>query len=207
MSNPQAAVVGYSLMTFLPGVSAEQRSSVQLAALMAERVTRSTFEQGLVQDWYAYYRNQLKYFGWDAVPPQEVHWPSRERPEIVDQALRKIEATAGEQFATATELALKGLNGAPATLLQLEQRCQTQGVFQLLPCGPAKNGSIDMLVYHEAGEQSAFRAGFLSRVRKQTKVRAELVRFNTRIFDQEFKSKVLRSLEKVALREILDVQF
>lgn len=207
MSEQQTAVVGYSVMTFLPGISPEQRSSVQLATLMAERVTRSAFDEGLVQDWYGYYKNQLKYFGWDAVPPQEAHWPSAERPQIVDQALRKIEATAGEQFATATGLALKGLNGNPAALLQLEQRCQAQGVFQLLPCGPAKNGSIDMLVYHEAGEQSAFRAGFLSRERKQTKVRAELVRFNTRIFDQEFKSKVQRNLEKVALREILDVQF
>lgn len=205
MTNPQAAVVGFSVMSFLPGVTPAQRDSVQLAALMAERVTRSGYDQGHVQDWYGYYRNQLKYLGWDAVPPEEAHWPGRERPELVDQALRRIDATAGEHFASVTRLALEGLQADLSVTLQLEQRCQSQGIFQLMPCGPAKGGYVDMLVYHESGQKSAFSTGFVFRERSQLTVRAELVRFNTRLFDQQHKSKVQRSLEKVALKEILEL--
>ncbi|WP_327439555.1 hypothetical protein [Pseudomonas donghuensis] len=206
MSEQQAAVVGASLMSFMPGLSPGQRSSVQLAILQAEQETRFVHEQGQVEDWYSYYKNKLKFYGWDAVPPSEVHWPGQERSGIVDGALKAISAIAGDDYALSTERAMQGLKRNARALLQFEQRTRQQGVFQLLPCAPASNGSVDMVLYHELVDVSELSAGFLYRQRRQKLLRAELVRFNTRLFDQQFRSKVQRSLQSVALREILDLK-
>ncbi|QBF24974.1 hypothetical protein EXN22_04425 [Pseudomonas tructae] len=206
MSNQQAAVVGAGLMSFMPGLTPAQRSSVTLAVLQAERETQFVHEQGQVEDWYSYYKNKLKYYGWDAVPPSEVHWPGNERSEIVDSALKAISAVAGSQYAQSTELALQALKRDTRALLHFEQRTRQYGVFQLLPCAPARNGRVDMVLYHEVLEQSQVSAGFLFRKRRQQRVTAELVRFNTRLFDQQFRSKVQRSLQAVSVREILELK-
>ncbi|MNZ38037.1 hypothetical protein D3C78_555010 [compost metagenome] len=206
MSKQQAAVVGTGLMSFMPGLTVAQRSSVQLALLQAEQETCFVHEQGLVEDWYSYYKNKLKFYGWDAVPPSEVHWPSNERPNIVDRTLNTISAIAGSHYAASTELALQGLKNNAGALLHFEQRARQNGLFQLLPCAPARNGAVDMVLYHEVIKRSEIDAGFLFRTRRHQLVRAELVRFNTRLFDQQFRSKVERSLQAIALREILELQ-
>ncbi|KJK17913.1 hypothetical protein ACIOVF_06670 [Pseudomonas sp. NPDC087612] len=207
MSEQQVAVVGASLMSFMPGLSPGQRSSVQLAILQAEQETRFVHEQGQVQDWFSYYKNKLKFYGWDAVPPSEVHWPGNERSDVVDSALKAISAVAGSQYASSTELAMRGLKQDARALVQFERRTREQGVFQLLPCAPGQNGSVDMVLYYEELEQSQITAGFLFRKRRHQQVRAELVRFNTRLFDQQFRSRVERSLQAIAWREILDLEF
>lgn len=206
MNKPQATVVGAGLMSFMPGLTPAQRSSVKLAVLQAERETRFVHEQGQVQNWYSYYKNKLKFYGWDAVPPSEVHWPGNERSDIVDSALKAISAVAGSQYASSTELAMRGLKQDARALVQFERRTREQGVFQLLPCAPGRNGAVDMVLYYEELEQSEVAAGFLFRKRRHQQVRAELVRFNTRLFDQQFRSKVERSLETIALREILELE-
>lgn len=206
MDKHQGAVVGAGLLSFFPGLSAQQRDSVKWAALIAERETFDAHHNKLIDDWYSYYKRKLMFYGWDAVPPGEVHWPSDERPVIVDNALRMISATAGSEFATSIGLAMQGLKRNGPALLHFEQRAQEGGVFQLLPCAPAKNGYVDMVLYHESIVAADIKAGFLFRERRQRVVKAELVRFNTRLFDQQFRRKVERSLETVALREIRDLQ-
>ncbi|WP_136478341.1 hypothetical protein [Pseudomonas sp. DG56-2] len=206
MNKPQAAVIGAGLVSFMADVSLAQRSSVKLALLQAEQETRFAFEHGLITDWYGFYKNKLKFYGWDALPASEVHWPDNERSEIVDKALLAISAVAGSQYARGMQLAMHGLNLNTTARLQFEQRTREQGVFQLLPCAPARNGCVDMVVYHEALEQSQLCAGFLFRERTHQRVKAELVRFNVRLFEQQFRAKVEKSLEAVALREIIELQ-
>jgi len=63
------------------------------------------------------------------------------------------------------------------------------------------------VLYHEAGGRAAFTAGFLFRERRNMRVMAELVRFNTRLFDQERRSGVERALVKIALEEIKKADF
>ncbi|MDD2060191.1 hypothetical protein N5D52_05515 [Pseudomonas sp. GD03860] len=205
MSTSQAAVVGAGLMSFSPGLTADQQASVKLAALIAERDTRDALENKLIQDWYSYYKRKLMFYGWDALPASEVHWPGRERPDIVDGALRTISATAGSEYATSMGLAMDRLRFERAALAHFEQRTRASGVFQLLPCVAARNGCIDMVLYHESMERSQMTAGFLYRQRRQRTVKAELVRFNTRLFDQEFRQRVEANLQAVALREIHDL--
>lgn len=205
MDKQQAAVVGAGLLSFLPGLTPAQRSSVKWATLIAERDTLDAHKNNLIEDWYSYYKRKLMFYGWDALPPDEVHWPGSERPGIVDSALRTISAMAGSHYATSIGLAMEGLKLNAPALLHFEQRAKEGGVFQLLPCGPARHGYVDMVLYHEAIIASDIKVGFLFRERRQRVVRAELVRFNTRLFDQQFRRKVESSLQAVALREIHDL--
>ncbi|MCW2268374.1 hypothetical protein D3C77_22400 [compost metagenome] len=202
MNKPQAAVIGAGLMSFSSGLTPGQQASVKLAALIAERDTRDALDNHLIQDWYSYYKRKLMFYGWDALPASEVHWPGQERPDIVDSALRTISATAGSEYATTMGLAMARLKLAPAALAHFEQRTKDTGVFQLLPCLPARNGCIDMVLYHETLARVDVTAGFLYRQRRQLTVKAELVRFNTRLFDQKFRQRVEANLQAVALREI-----
>ncbi|MFK8331159.1 hypothetical protein M2D63_014195 [Pseudomonas sp. BJa5] len=206
MNSHQAAVVGAGLMSFMPGISVAQRTSIQLALLQAGQETRFVHEQGQVADWYGYFKNKLKFYGWDALPAEEVHWSDNDRTQIVDNALRSISATAGSRYAASTELALQGLNASASALLHFERRVRQQGSFQLLPCAPGKNGYVDMVLYHEDLDQTQVSAGFLFHERRNQQVRAELVRFNTRLFDRQFRDKVERSLQAIALKEIIALQ-
>ncbi|MDF0733769.1 hypothetical protein P0Y43_24120 [Pseudomonas entomophila] len=202
MDNREAAVVGASVVSFIPGVTVEQRQAVKLAALWAESTTLKTLPGATAGEQYDYYRKQLKFLGWDAQPPEEAHWPDPQRPAIVDQALRRIDAVAGERHSSGMALAFEALKGEGPALLHFESRCQERGVFQLLSCAPVGNNYVDMVVYHEAADAKLLTAGFLFRERRSLKVSAELVRFNTRLFVQQHRDKVLRATEKISLKEI-----
>lgn len=206
MNKHRAAVAGSSVVAFLPGVTLAQRRAVLLAALMAERVTRTDHDAGLVSDWFSHYRRQLQFYGWDAMSAEQVHWPGLERPGIVNAALRRIEATAGESYSTAVKLAMKGLAENDWPLLNFEQRTRERGVFQLLPCAPGKSGYVDLVLYRERCEIDTLSTGFLFRSRRETRVQAELVRFNTRLFDQEFRALLEKRLEKIARQQILSFE-
>lgn len=202
MDKPQAVVLGASLLSFLPGVARQQREAVKLALALAERATRGAFVDGLITDWLGYYRNQLRFYGWDAVPPEQAHWPMDERQDIVDKALGAIAETGGPRFAHGTRMALRRLAADPDGLLRFEEYARAHGHFQLLPCAPSGSSRVDMVIYHERGSSAWFSAGFLSLDRGRREARAELVRFNTRLFDQQHRPRVEQSLVKVALRNL-----
>lgn len=206
MDRYEAAVVGGSLVTFLPGISAQQRESVLLALLFSERVTHTVHADGLVDDWYGYYRRRLQYLGWDALSAEQVHWPTTERMTIVDKALRIVDQVGGERYASSLSLALPALLTSGDPLRHLEQRCKDLGIFKLLPCAPSKQGYVDMVIYHEQTGRRTFAPGFLSQSVDASQVKAELVRFNVRLFQQEHQARVLKSVERVMVREILAVK-
>ncbi|MDF2488103.1 MAG: hypothetical protein K0S77_725 [Pseudomonas sp.] len=206
MDKPQAVVLGASLLSFLPGVARQQREAVKLALALAERATQGAFVDGLITDWLGYYRNQLRFYGWDAVPPGEAHGPRDERRDIVDKALGTIAETGGAHFAHGTRMALRRLTADSGSLLRFEEYARTHGHFQLLPCAPSGSSGVDMVIYHERGSSAWFSAGFLSLDRGRRDARAELVRFNTRLFDQQHRPRVEQSLVKMALRNLVEYQ-
>ncbi|QCI14804.1 hypothetical protein E6B08_27145 [Pseudomonas putida] len=206
MDRHEAAVVGGSLISFLPGLTVQQREAVELAILFTDRVTETDRAGGLVDDWYSYFRRRLQFLGWDAINPEQVHWPQRRRQAIVDKALSIVEHVGGEKYASGLSLALPALLRSDQALLHLEQRSRDRGLFQLLPCAPAKNGYVEMVLYHEAGDRQAFTSGFFTRVLDSTTIKAELVRFNVRLFQQEFQADVRRNVDRLRLREIRAVQ-
>lgn len=202
MEGVSASVVGGSLVSFLPGITEQQRDAVQLAVLFSERITRRDQADGLVEDWYSYYRRHLQYLGWDALAPEQVHWPKPQRKTITDKALESVSKVAGERHARSLAVALPKLMSSEMPLKHMEQRSREMGLFQLLPCAPSKHGYVDMVIYHEAGNSALFSAGFFSSTLEKTQVRAELVRFNVRLFQQEFEAKVRRNVESVMRQEI-----
>ncbi|WP_312936344.1 hypothetical protein [Pseudomonas sp.] len=206
MDTPGAAVVGSSVVSFLTGIPQATRETVMLALLMAEHETDQAFRAGLISDWLAYYRNKLKYYGWDAVPPEEAHWPDPKRVTLKDQALEAIGVAAGERHVELMRLAYAGLRDTPPALLQFEDLVRERGSFRLLPCGPAKGNRIDMVVYQEALTAEQVTAGFLFRERQKINVKAELVRFNTRLFEQTFRAKVVTALGTLQYRQIREFQ-
>ncbi|MNM80324.1 hypothetical protein D3C81_922900 [compost metagenome] len=204
MSDATSAVIGAGIVSFLPGISAAQRNKVKLALAMAERATDTAYREELVEDWFAYYRNQLKYMGWDAVPAEQVHWPDAHRAKQADQVLETIAATAGEHFASAISVSLQKLLSSPSPLQALERRAYERQHFQLLPCAPAGANRVDMVLYHETDARSAFSAGFISHKRSHRNVRAELVRFNILAFEHSFLPKVQDRVVQGSLQRILD---
>ncbi|AUF94722.1 hypothetical protein CXQ80_02215 [Pseudomonas sp. 02C 26] len=200
MANTQAAVIGSSIVSFLPGLDRQQCDAVKTAVALAERATLSVFNEGLVEDWLSYFRNQLKFMGWDAVAPEDIHWPTDQRSKLVDKALQTIAATAGEHFAKSTDLALRRLMASPATLGTFERQAAERQCLQFLPCSPAGNGRVDMVLYFETDKKTRFATGFMERKRSYQKVSAELVRFNVRAFMDTHLPKVLaRTVEQARL--------
>lgn len=61
-----AAVVGASLVSFGQGLSPQDREDICLSNLYAQLATRSAYQDGLVGSWFNYYRNTLRYLGWDS---------------------------------------------------------------------------------------------------------------------------------------------
>ncbi|HGM5581377.1 TPA: hypothetical protein ACKP22_003080 [Pseudomonas putida] len=204
MSEAKAAVIGAGVVSFLPGLSLAQKDKVKLALALAERATQAAFDEGLVQDWFAYYRNQLKFMGWDAVSAEQVHWPDAGRVEQVDKVLGLIAKTAGEHFASNVEVSLQRLRNSPQTLTTLEKHVRERGHFQLLPCAPAGQNRVDMVLYHEVDTQDAWSAGFITRKRGMKNVRAELVRFNILAFENSHLPKVHARVVEVSLKRIHD---
>lgn len=195
-------MVGSSVVSFMPQIDQAQRESVMLALLMAEQTTAQAYKEGLVTDWFDYYRRQLKFYGWDGLTAQQVYWPDERRAQIRDQALRVIGKTAGEQHVQVMRLAYDGLRDAPPTLLQFERSAIERGSFRLLPCGPSSGGRVDMVLYHETLTEQHRTAGFLFKERRNTSVKAELVRFNVGVFEREYRDKVAKSLATQQARQI-----
>lgn len=204
MSEVTSAVIGAGIVSFLPGIPATQKNKVKLALAMAERATETAYKEGLIEDWFAYYRNQLKYMGWDSVSAEQVHWPDERRARQADQVLETIAATAGEHFASAISISMQKLLANPSILQELERRAYERQHFQLLPCAPAGAGRVDMVLYHETDIRAAFSAGFISHKRSHRNVRAELIRFNLLAFEHSFLPKVQDRVVEVSLRLITD---
>jgi len=204
MSDATSAVIGAGIVSFLPGIPVEQRNKVKLALALAERATETAFKEGLIDDWLAYYRNQLKFMGWDAVPPEQAHWPEEGRARQTDQVLETIAATAGDHFASASSRSMRSLLAKPPALQSLEQYAYERQHFQLLPCAPVGANRVDMVLYHETDKRSAFRAGFISHKRSCQNVRAELIRFNILAFEHSYLPKVQERVVQVSLQRILD---
>ncbi|RCL21271.1 hypothetical protein C6A77_22790 [Pseudomonas sp. AFG_SD02_1510_Pfu_092] len=204
MSDVSSAVIGAGIVSFLPGIAAAQQNKVKLALAMAERATETAFKEGLIEDWLAYYRNQLKYMGWDAVSAEQVHWPEAGRARQTDKVLETIAATAGDHFATASSRSMRSLLGKAPALQSLERYAYERQHFQLLPCAPVGGNRVDMVLYHESDQRSAFRAGFISHQRSHRNVRAELIRFNILAFEHSYLPRVQDRVVQVCLKRIVD---
>ncbi|MEE1925269.1 hypothetical protein V0R50_17340 [Pseudomonas sp. 148P] len=201
----RASVVGNALVSFFPDVDQTMRERVQAAMLFAQRATREVVASGQVSDGYDYYLQQLKFLGWDATSPREPFDPELQRRKVLDEMLARIGATAGHEFSTVTRWSLDTLELNQPALFRFEERSLQQAAFQLLPCRVNRPGYLDMVLYHETLEREERLSGFLFRERVVTGVRAELVRFNARLFEQQFGERVRQRLYQALLEEVCEL--
>lgn len=198
----RAAVVGNALMSFFPDVDKDMRERVQTAMLFAQRATREVVDKGQVSDGYDYYRQQLKFLGWDATSPREPFDPDLERRSVREAMLGRIGAAAGPEYSEITRWSIDALGLVQPALFRFEQCSLESTSFQLLPCRVTRPGYVDMVLYHEVLNRQELGNGFLYRERTSLRVRAELVRFNARLFQQQFGDKVRQRLLKALQEEI-----
>ncbi|MDU9392567.1 hypothetical protein [Pseudomonas sp. zfem002] len=201
-NQPRTTVVGHALLSFFPEIDASTRELVQTALLFAQRATDDVLADGLVKDGYAYYRNQLKSLGWDATPPPLSYVPDLRRCRMLDAALAQIGAVTDQRMAEVTRFSIDRLQRSGKALLRFEERSLERSAFQLLPCRVSQPGYVDLVLYHQTLESADRCRGFLFFERVATGARADLVRFNPRLFETTYAGRLRERLTRALLEEI-----
>jgi hypothetical protein len=141
--------VGSSIVSFNDGMSAQDREDIYLSNLYAQLATRSAQKDGLVGNWFDYYKNKLRYLGWDtarAVNPG----PAGQGP-MSESVSQQILRSAGESFSRPANLALEALK-RNSLALEVFERISLEretGLFQMIPCSLKSPGKIEIALYHK----------------------------------------------------------
>lgn len=216
MSEPQAAsvsVVSGSLTAFLPTMDFEDQQDVILANLFAQRIARSERASGLNTDWLSNYKRRLQFLGWDAAPAPDACVPGLTPRPLAEEAVGQIAQLATQQMANVGKHALQGLSEHGEALECFEDNALSKekdtAIYQLLLC--TKVGSyIDIVLYHQELKARSFGQRFLFAKRTSdvqvTANALERVRFNIRLFRQEWRNKVMISTAQQNLKDVKAVQ-
>lgn len=208
-----ASVVSGSLAAFMPGVSPEDREDILLVNLFAQRDARRIhlwLEQQLVRQLPA--QTELPGVGCHAATQCATSGPDRGR--LVDHAVMQIEQAGSGVHAELTGQALNALENDPKAMrvFEINARAGSTLHFQLLPCVRHSGDYFDMVLYHmelnvpldtRLGGVLFYSFDHKSQVRIQS---AELIRFNLRIFRDEFKAKIQSRVTAQSRRSILDLK-
>ncbi|WP_342623419.1 hypothetical protein [Pseudomonas alkylphenolica] len=214
MNEPLAAsvsVVSGSLTAFLPTMSFEDQQDVILANLFAQRIAR-TERADFNVDWLPNYKRCLQVFGWDAKLPPDTYVPGPQPEPLAAQAVSHIAQLATQQMAIVGKQALQGLSENGEALGCFEENALNKekdtAIYQLLLC--TRVGSyIDIVLYHQELKARNFAQRFLFAQRaRDVQVTAnalERVRFNIRLFRQEWRNKVMISTARQNLKDVKEV--
>ena len=152
----QAAVVGGSLIAFAGDLPESHREDIYLSTLYAQRATRAAVADGLEGDWFEYYRNTLKFIGWDV--PKPARLPGTSADTMSQLAIQQISNRLGAVFSSPISRAIDALerNSQALELFESSSLNQEVGVFQLIPCIANGPNKIDLGLYHRQFRLSAF---------------------------------------------------
>ncbi|MBT2339267.1 MULTISPECIES: hypothetical protein [Pseudomonas] len=147
---PGAAVVGASIVSFNEALSSQDREDIYLSNLYAQLATRSAYQDGLLgSNWFDYYRNKLRYLGWDTARP--VSAGQAGQGLMADSVSRQISRSFDERFSWQTSQALGSLKRNPDALEAFEKTSllRDTGFFQVIPCALKSPGRIEIALYHK----------------------------------------------------------
>lgn len=212
MSEPLAAsvsVVSGSLTAFLPTMSFEDQQDVILANLFAQRIARSERASGLNMDWLGNYKRRLQFLGWDATPAPDTYVPGPQPGPLAEEAVSHIAQLATQQMVTVGKQALHSLSADGEALECFEDNALSKekdtAIYQLLLCTRA-GSYIDIVLYHQELKARNFSQRFLfANPENGVRVAAnalERVRFNIRLFRQEWRNKVMISTARQNLNDV-----
>jgi hypothetical protein len=206
---PPAAVVGGSVVAFASDLPASHREDIYMSTAFAQYATRAAFNDGLSGDWFDYYRNQLKFLGWD-VPEPETLLPLQDGL-MGRQAIRSISTRLGEAFAQPMSRALAQMehNALAHKVFDSTSLGSDGGYFQMIPCVMNGPNKIDMGIYHRQFQIRRNVSRFLF-VEDQTLVRSSIeqmavITFNTLHYAQ-FRDKVKTSVISQSLKYLINLE-
>lgn len=144
---PQATVVGGSVVSFAGGLPASHRDDICMSTAYAQRATRAAFEDGLSGDWFEYYRNVLKFVGWDVPKPQTL--PPLQNNLMAGQGAQRISTIMGEAFSEPMRRALVAMerNASARDVFESTSLHGSVGIFQLIPCIMSGPNKVEMGIY------------------------------------------------------------
>jgi len=202
---PQAAVVGGSVVAFASGLPATHRDDIYMSTAYAQKATRAAFDDGLSGDWFEYYRNVLKFVGWDVPKPQTL---TQSRNSLMaGQATQRIATAWGEQFSEPMRRALRVMEHNALALKLFESTClrANVGSFQMIPCVMSGPNKVEMGIYHRQFQIERLASGFLFS-KDETLIHNSVeqiaaITFNTLHYAQ-FREKVKKSVITGSLKYI-----
>ncbi|POA20071.1 hypothetical protein C1886_10345 [Pseudomonas sp. FW300-N1A1] len=196
-SIPQAAVVGGSIVAFAGDLPESHREDIYLSTMYAQRATRDAVRDGLSGDWFDFYRNTLKYIGWDVPAPETL---SAVRDDVMGElALQRISARMGEMFSSPLRRALVALekNALALKLFESTSLSQDAGCFQMIPCSLKGPNKVEMGLYHRQFtiRQSVSRFLFVDSVKQvhSSTEQMSVITFNT-LYYAQFREKVKKAV-------------
>ena len=194
----QAAVVGGSLVAFAGHLPASQREDIYMVTAHAQQATRDADKVGLVGDWFDYYVNQFRFFGWDIQKPPQLKRQAADA--MSQQAMLQIKSELGKDLSDSLSLALDAMRVDQQAIDLFDQTsCNgNQGCFQMIPCRAAGPDHVLLGIYHREFTLTRGASGFLW---GKTEVRSSIermvtIRFNTSLYDEhreKVKNAVLNS--------------
>ncbi|PSS57481.1 hypothetical protein [Pseudomonas sp. BBP2017] len=207
-----ASVVSGSLTAFLPTMSFEDQQDVILANLFAQRIARSERASGLNMDWLPNYKRRLQFLGWDATPAPDTYVPGPQPGPLAEEAVGHIAQLATQQMVIVGKQALHSLSENGEALECFEDNALSKekdtAIYQLLLCTRAAS-YIDIVLYHQELKARNFAQRFLfANPENGVRVTAnalERVRFNIRLFRQEWRNKVMISTARQNLKDVKEV--
>ncbi|CAI8862578.1 hypothetical protein [Pseudomonas sp. IT-P176] len=199
----QAAVVGGSLIAFAGDLPESHREDIYLSTLYAQRATRAAVADGLEGDWFEYYRNTLKFIGWDVPRPEGL--PLTSTDSMGRQVIQQISRRLGEVFSSPISRAMAALeqNQAALDLFESSSLTQQAGVFQMIPCIANGPNKIDLGLYHRQFRlyRSAPQFLFAQEQVRESREQMALLTFNT-LYYAQFREKVKKAVLEQSLTSI-----
>ncbi|WLH01921.1 hypothetical protein PSH92_03345 [Pseudomonas beijingensis] len=144
-----AAVVGSSLLSFDQRLSPQDREDICLSNLYAQMATRSAYQDGLVGSWFSYYRNTLRYLGWDSA--RSLRPGQAGEGSMAESISRQLSQAFDERFARPATESIGALERNPKAL-EVFERASLQhdsAFFQITSCLPKSPGRIEVALYHK----------------------------------------------------------
>lgn len=201
-----------SLLPFAANVDSEAREDILLVIRFAHAVATQEKTEGLNPDWFNNYRRKLQFLGWDATPPPLFQQPVALRQQVIEMTLQQIGQVGSPEHLQEAERFVLGLQKDRELMGRVETRMRENNTiqFQLMPCVRRSGDYYEMVLYQmqllalESTQHFLFVKGDLGMT--LTGQSTELIRFNLRLFREQFKQKILAGVTSAAHQQILDIE-
>ena len=151
--DPSAKVAGSSVLSFVAGLTGQQKEDVQDSILLAQLVANYEYpdQNANRKAWFLRYNEILSYCGWTTTGDSMKQVGNVNQEFTMDQAALGIISAAvgaaGKPILDIVLTAFDGLINAPAALhlFEASSKNENSGSFQVLPCIATDDGEVMMI--------------------------------------------------------------